>query len=505
MPLTPQLADYSDKDFDSIKLRLRNLVRSVFPEWTDFNVADFGNILLELFAQVGDILTFYQDNQARQSRIITATQRKAILGLVKLIAFTPSTASAATASLTITLPVPPVGIATWPAGTFVLTQDASNPVRYQLLADAVIGAGANPATVTVDAENSESEEQLFASSGLPNQTVVLSAVPYIDGSTVVIASNGAYSQVDNLLDSTPTDLHYTITVDQNDRATVLFGNGINGALPIGSGTIDYKTGGGAAGRVEQNKLKVFEQSTWIDSLGNPLSPSVTNIAQSVGGADRQSVAQIQERGPASLRVLTRTVAREDYVINAERLPSVARALMLSKDEDPGVAENAGDLYIVPVGGGIPTDDLKAQVFTMVTVTFPNTLTFKVTVRDPVYRAINVAMVVYFRVGATKSVVAAAIRANLVAFFAIQNTDGSSNTAIDFGANLLADTDGTISAELALTDVLNVCRDTTGVRKVGPGPGDFTLNGAQADILLDRKEFPALGTVAITDGDSGATL
>ena len=60
---------------NSLRLRLRNLVRSVFPEWTDFNVASFGNILVELYAFVGDVLAYYQDNQARESRIATATQR----------------------------------------------------------------------------------------------------------------------------------------------------------------------------------------------------------------------------------------------------------------------------------------------------------------------------------------------------------------------------------------------------------------------------------------------
>jgi hypothetical protein len=37
-----QATDYTDKDFDSLRLRLQSLVRSVFPDWTDFNVANFG-------------------------------------------------------------------------------------------------------------------------------------------------------------------------------------------------------------------------------------------------------------------------------------------------------------------------------------------------------------------------------------------------------------------------------------------------------------------------------
>lgn len=504
MPIVSPLTDYTDKDFDSLKLRLRNLVRSVFPEWTDFNVADFGNILLELFAHTGDIVTFYQDNQARQSRITTATQRKALLGLVKLIGYTPKTATAATADLTITLPTPPVGSVTFLKGSFVRTEDVVNPTRYQLRAQAVIAAGQNPATVIVAAENSETKNQAFISSQLPNQAVLLGSTPYIDASAIVVAGNGGYTQVDNFLDSGPSHRHFTVAVDQNDRAALTFGNGVNGAIPVGSVDIEYKIGGGAAGRVDMNKLKVFEQTSWTDSLGNTVNPTVTNPAISSGGTDRQSVAQIKERGPASLRVLNRTVAREDYEINALRLTDVARALMLTKNEDSSIGENKGQLFIVPVGGGVPSSTLKTQVKTQVTVTYPNTLTFVVDVLDPVYLLVNIAVVVYFKAGVTKATVAKAIRDALTAFFAPQNADGTSNTLVDFGANI-KDAAGNVTGELAFSDIFNLIRDVTGVRKLSATQSDFTLNGVHADVVLARKEFPKLGTVAITDGDTGATL
>ncbi len=504
MPITSTPNDYSDKDFDSIKLRLRNLVRSVFPEWTDFNVADFGNILLELYAQVGDILGFYQDNQARQSRITTATQRKALLGLVKLIGFQAATATAATVDLTITLPASPAGDVVFPAGIFVRTEDTTDPIRYQLLASVTIVAGADPATAVASAEHSETREVLFTSTALPNQAFVLVATPFIDGSALVSAANGGYTQVANFLDSTPADRHYTISVDQNDRATVTFGNGISGAIPVGIITVDYKTGGGSTGRVDLGKLKVFEQSTWIDSLSNPVTPAVTNLNPSSGGSDRQSVAQIKERAPASLRVLNRSVAREDFEINALRLIDVARALMLTRNEDSSIAENAGELYIVPVGGGAPSQALKDLVFQQVTVVYPCTLTFDVSVRDAVYRVVNIFAIVYFRAGVNKVNAAAAIRANLTNFFMVQNADGTSNPNVDFGANI-RDSNDEITGELALSDVMDVVKDTTGVRKLGPDAADFTLNGDHTDVTLLQKEFPKIGDILITDGDTGNPL
>ena len=56
MPLLPPSVDYTDKDFDALRERLIALLQSVFPEWSAFSVAGFGNILLEMYAFVGDVI-----------------------------------------------------------------------------------------------------------------------------------------------------------------------------------------------------------------------------------------------------------------------------------------------------------------------------------------------------------------------------------------------------------------------------------------------------------------
>lgn len=496
-------SDYTDKDFDSIRFRLRSLIRSVFPEWTDFNVANFGNLLVELFAHSADVLTTYQDNQSRQSRIVTATQRKALLGLVKLVGFVPASATPATADIVVALPTVPVGSVTIPAGTFVFSQEVTEPIKYQLLTNAFIEAGANPPQVTVASENSETKEDVFSSNGLANQTFVLTSTPYIDNSVAFLAGDGAYTQVADFLSSGPTDKHFTVVVDQNDRATIRTGNGVNGTVPVGNVTIEYKIGGGAAGRVEANKLTRLD-GVWKDSLNNLVQPTVTNPEKSSGGTDRQTVAQIKERAPATVRVQNRTVSREDYEINALRLPDVARALMLTSNEDVSIQENEGTLYIIPTDGGLPSIALKDLVLNQVTVVYPNTLTFKVLVQDPSYKSVDVRAVVYIRAGSSKTTVKAAILSGLRDFFRVLNTDGTKNENIDFGANI-KDSEGEVISELALSDIFNLVRDVTGVRKVGALDSDFTLNGDHADVLLERREFPQLGDVELIDGDTGNPL
>jgi len=503
MSLLPTTVDYTDKDFDALRARLIALVRSVFPDWTDFEVAGFGNVLIELYAFVGDVLTFYQDNLARESRLVTATQRKNVMALAQMLGYRLQGARAATAEVELTLTRSPTADVVFPAGTVVRTQEVTEPVRFQLMADAVVAAGQNPPRVKVLAEHSRPHQQLTDARGLKGLEVVLDRTPYLDGSALVTTATGAYTEVESFLDSGPNDRHFLVRVDQNDRATLRFGDGRNGLPPSGTVTVRYKTGGGTSGNVDAGRLVVVE-GAFSDAHGRPVQVSATNAAPATGGTDRQTAASAKLLAPESLRVLTRSVAREDFEINARRLPAVARALMLTANEDPSIDENAGVLYVIPQGGGAPTPALKNLVLRQVTEVYPCTLTFQVSVLDPVYRRLDIKARVFLRPGVSGTTVRARILQNLSAYFRVSEPDGTPNTRVDFGFNL-KNAEGFPVGEIAWSDVFNVIRDTEGVRKIGDAPGDLTLNGLPADVRLRVQEFPTLGTVTLVNGDTGGAL
>ncbi|ACY13297.1 baseplate J/gp47 family protein [Haliangium ochraceum] len=503
MTLLPPSVDYTDKDFDALRARLIALVQSVFPDWSDFSVASFGNVLLEMHAFVGDVLAFYLDAQARESRLVTATQRKNIIALARMIGYRLHGAQAATAEVIFALAQPPAADVVIPAGTVVRTPDVTEPVRFQLLADVHIAAGAEPPEAVGVVENAETHTQLADARGLADLDLTLSRTPYLDSSVVVSAGSGAYAERDSLLGAGPNERAFVVLVDQNDRATLRFGNGTSGAPPTGTIRVTYKTGGGAGGNVEAGSLTVLERA-FADAHGRPVQVAATNPAPASGGTERQSAASAKLLAPESLRTLTRSVTREDFEINARRLPSVARALMLTSNEDARIAENSGILYIIPRGGGVPTSALKQAVHEQVTVVYPCTLTFQVAVQDPVYRVVHVEARVYRRQGVAAAALRVRIEANLAAFFRVSEPDGTPNPRVDFGFHR-KDADGAPAGEVAWSDVFNVLRDTDGVRKLGDGASALLLDGAPADVRLGVDEFPVLGTVTLLDGDAGAPL
>lgn len=508
MSITPTPAiDYTSSDFDSLRTRCYNLVAQVFPTWTAQDVANFGNILVELFCHVGDTLGFYLDNAARESRWTQARLRSTVVALVKMIGYVPIGATAATTDETFTLSAIPAGDVVFPVGTLVRTQNVASPVTFQTTAEATILAGANPPTVTVEVEHSQSFAATYASTGLANQEIRLANTPYLDPTAAVTAGNGAYTRVTTFLSSGPADRHYTVVVDNSDRATIRFGNGSNGVLPSGTIDITYKTGGGPEGNVESGTIRRID-GTFTDTLSNTVTVSVTNAALASGGAARQSRAQIQAAAPASLTTLTRTVSRADYETNARRVPGVARALMLTSNQLASVSENSGRLYVVPAGGGTAGTGLRDDVYTMVTETYPNTLTFRVDVFSAEYLPLNIVVSVYPRAGVNKTALAALIRANLVAFFALTTGSGddvTDNPNVDFGFNASQTSDGTFDGKIAFSDIYNVVRDTTGVRKIHDGINGFLINGSANDVSVAAYQFPTLGSVSVLNAESGTAL
>lgn len=519
MSLLAAPVDYSDRDFDSLRLRLQSLTRSAFPTWTDFNVADFGNILLELFAFVFDVLGFYQDTQAREAFIATATRRANLIALAKLLGYKPASQTPATANQQFTLAAVPVNPVTLPAGTVVKNSTTADAVRFRLLSAVLIPAGTNPPVGTGVVENSEAQSQGYVATGTANQQLALPVGSYVDGSAVVVAGNGTFTEVRNFLASKATDKHFTVSVDELGKATITFGNGINGALPTGSITVTWKTGGGSAGNLGAGALKYIEGS-FQDSLGNPVTVTTTNTTGAGGGSEQTTNDQIRQLAPEALRALTRAVAREDFEITARQVPGVARALFLTSDEDNAIAENTGILFAVPttslgVTPAQPSDALRAAIEAKFASTgvMPTMITFKVYTAGgtgptpafvtPVsYKPISIVMTVYPRAGVEPATLKARILAELNEFFRVSLADGSPNTQIDFGFNL-KDDDGNVVGEITRTAILDLVADTVGVRKVDDLT--FTLNGGFTDIVLAARDFPTLGTVSLFNGDTGLPL
>lgn len=534
MAILPANADYTAKDFDSIERRLQALLRSVFPTWTDFSVTNFGNTLHEMFAFCMDVVASQQNTDAREGRIVTATQRRNLLQLVQLLNYFPQLAGAATAQVIFTA----TGLTAdcvIPAGQVVKT-DGADAIEFELLVPVILTRTQPSATGLV--ENSETRTQTYAGTGQAEQRIVLDETPFLGIVAVTGASSGAWTRaaLDNLLLAKPGDRVFSVRVDNNDRATLRFGDGVSGGMPSDVMTVRYKTGGGAVGNVAAHAITRVD-GTVLDVAGNPVNLAVDNPSGATGGVDRQSEESIRELAPASVRNPVCTISRTDFEDNARALvPGISRALMTTINEDPLIPDNSGCLYVVPAGTArpdFPTAVKLAEVRRIfvrddrVRPLRPAIATFALQVLPPVYLDISIAAKVYLTraAAATPTSVAAVKAAVLAAYSAFFNPvlpDGTANPAINFGYYLRQGDANTaaVTGEIPLSTLMDVVVDVDGVREVGPKEADFVisaetrdsvgtvtpvLSSQHVDVALSDIWFPRLGGVTLTNGDTGLPI
>src|SRR5437868_1883201 len=96
-----QVIDYLSRDYDSFRQAIVNLIPRKLPEWTDRSEADFGIALVELFAYMADILSYYQDRVANEAFLTTAQERRSIIDHLRLIGYEMAPAAAAAARLSL--------------------------------------------------------------------------------------------------------------------------------------------------------------------------------------------------------------------------------------------------------------------------------------------------------------------------------------------------------------------------------------------------------------------
>ena len=98
---------YLNRDFDSLKAQLINFAKIYYPNtYNDFSEASPGMMLIEMASYVGDVLSFYTDNQIQENFLQFAKQRKNLLALAYNFGYQPKVTSAASVDVSVFQVVP---------------------------------------------------------------------------------------------------------------------------------------------------------------------------------------------------------------------------------------------------------------------------------------------------------------------------------------------------------------------------------------------------------------
>jgi len=117
---------YLNKDFTTFKNELIEYAKSYYPTvYNDFSQASPGSMFIEMASYVGDVLSFYLDNQLQETFLQYAKQKNNLYTMAYMFGYRPKVTSAAIANLDVYMQVGVVG----PAGN--KTPDWTNAITIQ--------------------------------------------------------------------------------------------------------------------------------------------------------------------------------------------------------------------------------------------------------------------------------------------------------------------------------------------------------------------------------------
>jgi hypothetical protein len=98
---------YLNKDFSSFKANLIEFAKVYFPNnYTDFNESSPGMMFIEMASYVGDVLSYYIDNQFKESLLAFAEESRTVYNMAQALGYKPKLATPASVDIDIFQTVP---------------------------------------------------------------------------------------------------------------------------------------------------------------------------------------------------------------------------------------------------------------------------------------------------------------------------------------------------------------------------------------------------------------
>jgi len=356
------ILDYTSRDFVAIRAQLVGLAQGLFPEWeTAGEAPDFGTLLLELFAYMGDVMHYYIDRTASEAFLGTAVRRQSVLYIADMLGYNPVGQQAASVVLNFTLQpddvnapgtVVPVKI---PQGTKVYnsSSDADAVVVFELVSDVNLNPGDSNIQAYADEGISVQGVTMGVAQGIPNTEFVIMDMGVIYGTIEVYTQEGGvtvrWTYVTHLADARPTQAVFTTFMDDGGLTHIVFGDNTAGRIPPVNAYMfcNYRYGvGAAANRLGANTIDTISDVPNVDLYYT----SVTNPDSPVGGSDPESIDSMRYSVSRGGRVIKdRAVTLNDFADLAMQVPGVAKSVAY------GTVYTAVWVRIAPVDGQGNTD------------------------------------------------------------------------------------------------------------------------------------------------------
>jgi len=336
--------DFTTLDFTSAREALLRYATSLSLTITDLNPSDPLVMLVSLLAYVTDLVAYTINRSVLEMVPTLAIRRQNFEKSAKRYGYRLGRRAGSTGTLRFTVnfnDTSPVG------GPFNLPQtfrvSTEEGIIFQPNALTVVGPGVG--TVTVDIDGSQGEwfynEAVATASSAESQKYALAERGLDEDSLTVTVSAVAWTRVDVLALEGATQT-FAVEYDDDDVAYLVFGDGINGAIPSGAIVATYRVlrdgedGNVAAGTV----------TSLVDSL--PGVEAVTN-PDAFSWTDAETLKDAQAALPGFIRANNRAISDSDYEAIVQSVDGILKAKAIAAGG--GGCGCALRIYAIPSSGG----------------------------------------------------------------------------------------------------------------------------------------------------------
>lgn len=414
--------NYTSRDYAALKQELINLVSlNTGKSWDPTDNSDLGNVLLESFAYMGDIMGYYIDRAANETSVDTAVKTDTLLGFASLFGYKPS--GPTPAQVTVQFTNNNSTSVDLPIGTQVMAPLTYGPFAQCYFettqAYVAVQTGQSVSITAIEGKTVNTDKPDYidpvyhkplpaiigTSDGTPSQNITILDLGIVDNSLIVYVGQGVsfspWTYVSTLIEYGPEDLVFTTSQNSDGTLTVIFGDGVNGSIPPASQVISaiYKTSVGIYGNIISNAIA---EVSFIPGNVDPDAITyftATNPSPAVGGADADNTSQIRSKIKGAIATRRRAVTLADYNYLTALVPLVGRA-----NSSAGVYTSV-NVYVQSQYDGSATPGLVSGVPTPNWTALQNSVASYLSDKTPVGTTVNVLPPSYIPVYINIAVVA----------------------------------------------------------------------------------------------------
>ena len=332
----------TELDFDQIKTNLKNFLRNQ-AEFADFDFEGSGmSVLLDLLAYNTHYLGFNANMLANEMFLDSAALRSSVVSLSKMLGYTPASAIAPEADITVVLANASGASVTMPAGTKFTTTVGDTQYTYVTNADKTITPQDGVYTFsnvkiyegtrvtfqyTADSNN---EDQKFI---VPNSNADLTTLKVDVQNSSSDTTTLTYTKASSLTGVASDSRVYFTQEVEDGKFEVYFGDGAVGKK-IQDGNI-VKLTYIVTNKSLSNGANSFSLSGTIAGFS---AQTITVNSNSAGGSEPESIASIKLNAPLQYGSQDRAVTAADYKTLVKQIYPAANAIQVWGGEDNSVPQ-----------------------------------------------------------------------------------------------------------------------------------------------------------------------